>query len=117
MPNTSSVHTISPSPGLTRKLPPRRIPARMEPSPAPMPSAIAFRPSSVTPPAACAMKVDMDLLLSVTVGGGCLAEVDGRERREDERLQGCDQADLEEEEDERERQRQEAERREAEQDG
>src|SRR5919202_6935992 len=100
------------------KMKPTPIPAPIDPRPAPIPSAIALSPSSVTPLLlAAAMRVDMEVLLSVTVGGGCLAEVDGRERREDERLQRRDQAHLEEEEDERERQRQEAERREAEQDG
>src|SRR4051794_18796802 len=86
------------------KMIPTPIPAPIEPRPAPMPSAIAFSPSSVTPLAAAARTVDIEELLSVTVGGGCLAEVDGGERREDEGLKGRHQADLEEEEGERERQ-------------
>src|SRR5919109_1345574 len=87
------------------KMIPTPMPAPIEPRPAPMPSAIALRPSSVTPPAACAMKVDIDVLLSVTVSGGCFAKGNGSEGREDEGLQGRDQAHLEDEEDDRERHR------------
>ena len=43
------------------------------------------------------------------------AEVDGRKRGEDERLQGCDQQDLEEEEDDRHGQGEHAQRGDAEQ--
>src|SRR4051794_40084387 len=80
------------------KMKPTPIPAPIEPSPAPMPRAIDLRPSSVTP-AACASTLTICALLSVTVRGRRLAEVDGREGREDEGLERGDQADLEEEED------------------
>src|ERR671910_4977 len=51
---------------------------------------------------------------SVVLGDGA-AEVDGRERREDEGLQGGHQADLEDEEDHAEREGQPADRRDAQQ--
>src|SRR5919202_5106925 len=80
------------------KMKPTPMPAPIEPSPAPMPRAIDLRPESVTPPAACASTLTIGALLSVTVRGCRLAEVDGRERREDEGLEGGHQADLETEE-------------------
>src|SRR3954451_21224403 len=92
------------------------MPAPIEPRPAPMPSAIALRPSSVSP-LACAMTVDMDVLLSVTVSGRCFADVDGSQGREDERLEGGHQAHLEDEEDDRHRERQEPERGDSQEDG
>src|SRR5919197_3109333 len=64
---------------------PTPMPAPIEPRPAPMPSAMALSPSSVTPLAA-ARTVDMEVLLSVAAYGGCLAEVDGGQGREDEGL-------------------------------
>src|SRR4051794_8321699 len=91
------------------------MPAPIEPSPAPMPSATALRPSSVSP-LACAMRVVMDVLLSVAVSGRCFTDVDGSQRREDEGLQGGHQPDLEEEEGERERKRRDPQQREPQQD-
>src|SRR3954464_814774 len=92
------------------------MPAPIEPRPAPMPSAIALRPSSVSP-LACAITVDMDVLLSVTVSGRCFADVDGSQGREDEGLERGHQAHLEEEEDDRYREREEPERSQPEQNG
>src|SRR2546421_9182990 len=79
------------------KMNPTPMPAPIDPRPAPMPRAMAFRPLSLTPVVAastCEITC-MEALLSVTVRGGCFAEVDGRERREDEGLERRYQADLE----------------------
>src|SRR4051812_1145084 len=97
------------------KMKPTPMPAPIDPSPAPMPRAIDLRPESVTPDAACASTLIITALLSVTVRGCRLAEVDGRESREDEGLEGGDQADLEQEEDDCDRKREHPERREAQQ--
>src|SRR5918992_4552797 len=101
------------------KMMPTPMPAPIEPRPAPMPRAIDLRPSSVTWAMGSAMSAisDIEVLLSVPVGGGCLADVDGREGGEDEGLERRHQAYLEQEEDDRERQRQQAEGREAQQHG
>src|SRR3954447_22754911 len=89
------------------KMIPTPMPAPIDPRPAPTPRAIDFRPASVTS-AMTGEISNMQVLLSVAVAGG-LAEVDGRERGEDERLQGGDQSHLEDEEDDRQRQGQESE--------
>src|SRR2546423_10430865 len=88
------------------KMKPTPMPGPIVPRPAPTPSAIAWRPFLGTSwPAAWASVVitpmSMSMVgssLSVGLGDG-LAEVDGGERGEDERLQCGDQHHLEEEED------------------
>src|SRR5687768_16225949 len=98
---------------------PMPMPAPIEPRPAPIPSAIDFRPSSVTPDAACAMgttrSMDAPFLVSSVGLGGRAADVDRCQCGEDESLEGGDQDDLEDEEEEHEREGRHAERREAQQ--
>src|SRR4051795_11088673 len=77
------------------------MPGPIVPRPAPTPSAtdlIAVAWSWLPPAwARRFVMVDMGSPL-VAFGGRCATEVDGCERREDERLQGRDQNDLEQEE-------------------
>src|SRR4051812_48754828 len=96
------------------KMYPTPMPGPIVPRPAPTPRAIAFRPSVGS--AACANVVRTARSIDPPWGfpsmpsGGCLAEVDGRERGEDEGLQRRDQADFEDEESDRNRERDHAER-------
>src|SRR5918997_4676563 len=91
------------------KMYPTPMPGPIVPSPAPTPRAIDLRPSVGS--AACAMGIRTDRSIGPPWGttsvasGACLAEVNRRERGEDEGLQGGDQADLEHEERDRDRQR------------
>src|SRR4051794_40981018 len=116
------------------KMYPTPIPGPMVPRPAPTPSAIAFPasvpyafgsaacatdtievrdPRSTGPPSfvVCRSKSRSSVRLRHRA-----ADVDGGQRREDERLQGCDQDDLEQEEEDRRRERNGADPGEAEQD-
>src|SRR3954452_18032853 len=101
------------------KMMPMPTPAPTAPRPPPTPRAIAL-PASEPSEAAAKTKFRMvasncaplDLLV---VLGDSAAEVDGRQRGEDERLQGGDQADLEQEQDDAERQREPADERRAQQ--
>src|SRR3954467_1214294 len=86
------------------KMKPTPMPGPMVPRPAPMPRAIALpalRPYSAGS-AACAISVMSEmstvLLAPLVLLGDGAAEVDRGEGGEDERLEGRDEADLEEEE-------------------
>src|SRR4029450_13349875 len=102
------------------KMMPMPTPAPTAPRPPPTPRAIAgpaARPSST------AAKMVLRIVAStegisfwLVVLGDRAAEVDGSQRGEDERLQGRDQADLEEEQDDAQRERHPAQRLETEQD-
>src|SRR5918997_6382768 len=97
------------------KMMPMPTPAPTAPRPPPTPRAIALPASA--PASAWAKIVNRRGIRStggslVMLGDGA-AEVDGRQRGEDERLQRCDQADLEEEQRDPERQRECAEELEA----
>src|SRR5918994_4814921 len=87
------------------KMYPTPMPGPIVPRPAPTPSAIALpaseTPVSVTPPPPWAIRSGMTLTNSteasltwLVLSGGGPAEVDGRERGEDEGLKRRDQADL-----------------------
>src|SRR6476469_6297383 len=101
------------------KMMPMPTPAPTAPRPPPTPRAIALPASA---PSSTAAKTMVRRVAStgwtpsdlVGLGDGA-ADVDGRERGEDERLQRCDQADLEQEQRDAERQREHAEHLEAEQ--
>src|SRR5262245_12083448 len=88
------------------KMKPMPIPAPIEPRPAPTPRAIALpaplTPSSVTAAATGDRSIGNSAPFLVR-GGGRSADVDSAKRREDECLQGGDQANLEDEEEEGER--------------
>src|SRR3954447_2643080 len=90
------------------KMMPMPTPAPTAPRPPPTPRAIALPASAPSSAAAktMVMRVASTERISFWLGvlGDRAAEVDGSERGEDERLQRCDQADLEEEQDDPERQ-------------
>src|SRR3954453_24142389 len=94
------------------------IPAPIDPRPAPTPRAIPL-PASVMGARssdweACARGLNRSITCApflLVLLGDRAAEVDGCQGREDERLEGGDQADLEDEEDEGERERRDPERR------
>src|SRR3954471_10947904 len=90
-------------------------PAPAAPSPPPRPSAIAL-PASDPSCWANTRRVARSTEAPLVVLGGGFAEVDGGQRREDERLQGRDQAYLEEEDREPERQGHDAQALDAQQD-
>src|SRR5215211_4818637 len=96
-------------------------PAPTAPRPPPTPSAIALPASD--PASAWANTVTSETSVSNTGGlllvvlGDRAAEVDGRERGEDERLKSCDQADFEQEDRDPDREGEPAEHLDAEQDG
>src|SRR5689334_939046 len=97
---------------------PTPMPGPIVPRPAPTPRAIDLRPSAVVlaaPMSSVGSRSKGDSFL--VPSGGCLAEVDRCERRKDERLQSCDQANLEDEEDDRDRQGDQAQEGDAEQYG
>src|SRR5215211_7252119 len=103
------------------KMMPMPTPAPTAPRPPPTPRAIA-RPASAPASAWAKTVVIRGRSRSSTAGsfglvglGDRAAEVDGRERGEDERLKGGDQPDLEEEQGDAERQREHAEDLEAQQ--
>src|SRR5215210_7396472 len=101
------------------KMMPMPTPAPTAPRPPPTPSAIALPASD---PASAWAKIETSREstgspLSSVVLGDRAAEVDRRERGEDERLQGGHEADLEEEQDHAEREREHAEELEPQQDG
>src|SRR3954451_4487366 len=100
------------------KMMPMPTPAPTAPRPPPTPRAIAL-PASEPSSAAAKTKVrrvaSTEWTPCVLVGlGDRAADVDGRERGEDERLKRCDQAELEQEQDDAEGQREHAEHLEAE---
>src|SRR5215212_3333089 len=91
------------------KMMPMPTPAPTAPRPPPTPRAMALPASA---PSSTAAKTVVRMVAStegvsfgLVVLGDRAAEVDGSQRGEDERLQGRDQADLEEEEDHAQRQR------------
>src|SRR4051794_17510943 len=101
------------------KMMPMPTPAPTAPRPPPTPSAIALPASA---PSSTAAKTIVMRVAStepdsfgLVVLGDRAAEVDGSQRGEDERLQRCDQADLEDEEDHAERERDPAQHLEAQQ--
>src|SRR5919109_1389615 len=103
------------------KMMPMPTPAPTAPRPPPTPRAIALPASA---PSSAAAKTVERIVAStgrvsfwLVVLGDSAAEVDGSQRGEDERLQGRDQADLEQEQDHAERQRDPAEHLEPEEHG
>src|SRR3954451_6691903 len=100
------------------------MPGPIVPRPAPTPRAMALPALRPAPSRAVAsawairsgrVERSMVLLFAFLVRfGDRAAEVDGGERREDEGLKACDQADLEQEEDGRDRHGQDADGRQAE---
>src|SRR6185295_10187377 len=95
------------------KMMPMPMPAPIEPRPAPTPRAIALPAASIPSSEIAAATGDRSIevaLLFLVARGGRSAEVDGRQGREDKRLQGGDQADLQDEEEEGEREGQRPER-------
>src|SRR5215213_1093414 len=103
------------------KMMPIPTPAPTAPRPPPTPRAIALPASA---PSSTAAKTVVRIVAStegvsfwlVVLGDGA-AEVDGSQRGEDERLQRCDQADLEDEQEHAEGQRHPPERLQAQQHG
>src|SRR6476661_10560174 len=101
------------------KMKPTPMPGPIVPRPAPTPSAMAWRPFCTLGWVAAVMTGSSTSMVgsSLSVGfGDGLAEVDGGEGGEDERLQRGDQHHLEQEEDDGQRQRHDADGGEAEQD-
>src|SRR5919197_3905514 len=101
------------------KMMPMPTPAPTAPSPPPTPRAIALPaawPSSTAPNMLMIVASTEDVSFALVVLGDRAAEVDGSQGGEDERLQGRDQADLEEEEDHPERERDPAQHLDPEQD-
>src|ERR1700704_2944134 len=101
------------------KMKPSPMPGPIVPRPAPTPSAMAWRPFCTLGWVAAVMTGSSTSMVGSSLSVGLpdgLAEVDGGEGGEDERLQRGDQHHLEQEEDDGKRQRDDADRGEAEQD-